>query len=82
MYFIGNSYIPYFDIHQNQVTRDTIPDLLTLMNKSFSHIAEGSVLVMQGLAEACFVSCQECQASISWLAIGYEDIGGFNAEGK
>ena len=38
--------------------------------------------VMQGLAEACFVSCQECQASISWLAIGYEDTGGFNAEGK
>ena len=46
MYFIGNSYIPYFDIHYNQVTRDTIPDLLTLMNKPFSHIAERRVLVL------------------------------------
>jgi len=45
MYFIGNSYIPYFDIHYNQVTRDTIPDLLTLMNKPFSHIAERRVSV-------------------------------------
>ena len=38
--------------------------------------------VMQGLAEACFVSCQECQPLISWLAIGYEDTGRFDAEGK
>tara|TARA_B100001245_G_scaffold50224_1_gene33253 strand:+ start:364 stop:555 length:192 start_codon:yes stop_codon:yes gene_type:complete len=45
MYFIGNSYIPYFDIHYDQVTRDTIPDMLTLMNKSFSHIAERGVFL-------------------------------------
>ena len=38
--------------------------------------------VMQGLAEACFVSCQEYQASISWLSIGYEDTGGFDVAGK
>jgi len=36
--------------------------------------------VMQGIAEACFVSCQECQASISWLAIEYEDTVRFNGE--
>ena len=37
--------------------------------------------VMQGLAEACFVSCQECQPLISGLAIRYEDTGGFDGEG-
>ena len=37
--------------------------------------------VMQGLAEACFVSCQECQPLTSGLAIRYEDTGGFDGEG-
>jgi hypothetical protein len=46
MYFMVNSLIPCFDIHYNQVTRDTIPDLLTLMNKSFSHIAERRVFLL------------------------------------